>query len=358
MFSEMEFYKNIVENLPEGVVICDSEKNIIDVNKIFEELTGFSKEEIINKKISDFVKGTKETCNKCSKIAAIPENCVQKSYYIAELKDKDDKFTCVRINISTTKDNRSIYLIIPLADVAFLNHAHIDFVSTVSHELRTPLTSIKGFADTLINSGDKLSQEQQKRFLHIIKSQIERLARLVENLLTVSKLEAKKDKSIYKAIELSKFFENIINNIQAKAQNHKIEVNILPNLPPVWADSDKFEQIMTNLIDNALKYSNNDTKVKISAGFVQNNTEFIKIDVEDQGVGIPEEYLPKIFTKFSRIDNPLTRHVEGTGLGLYITKSLIENIGGKISVKSNKTGSIFSVTIPVSTHEKPAKMKF
>jgi len=358
MVLENEFYKNIFENMPEGIAVCDFEGNIVDVNNNFEKLTGFPKEDMAGKDFSLFVKSTKACCHKCAQEAMIPEDGVLKSYYIGELKDKDEKLTCVRINFSKTNDDKTIYLIIPLADVAFLDRAHIDFVSTVSHELRTPLTSIKGFADTLLSSGNRLTAEQQKRFLGIIKNQVDRLTRLVENLLTVSKLESKKDKSIYKAIELSKFFENIVYSIQQKAPDHKIEIEIMPGLPPVWADTDKFEQIMTNLTDNAVKYSAPDTKVIIEACFVKENPDLIEISVKDQGVGIPEEHLSKIFTKFSRIDNPLTRQVEGTGLGLYITKSLVENMGGKINVKSSKKGSVFSIIIPVATYEKPAQKRF
>lgn len=353
-----EFYKNILNNLSEGVAVCNFDQNIVYVNKIFENLTGFSKEILSGKNISDFLKNTQTDCGECSQEISLQENKKLKSYYIGELTDKNGQLTCVRINFSITKDDKTVYLIIPLEDPACLNRAHIDFVSTVSHELRTPLTSIKGFADTLLCSGDKLSIEQQKRFLSIIKSQIDRLTRLVENLLTVSKLESKKDKSIYKAIQLPKFFENIIYIIQPKTKKHKIEVKIVPNLPPVWADSDKFEQIITNLVDNAVKYSTAGTKIEIEAKFAGENTDFIEINIKDQGVGIPKEHISKIFTKFSRIDNPLTRQIEGTGLGLYITKSLVENIGGKINVKSSKEGSIFSLIIPIATHEKPIQKKF
>ena len=353
MSLDKEFYKNIMNNLPEGMAVCDADQNIIDVNKNFERLTGFLREDLLGKNISVFIKSTKTRCDNY-----LQEDYNTKSYYIGELLDKDDRLTCVRINFSITKDDKVIYLIIPLADVAFLNRAHIDFVSTVSHELRTPLTSIKGFADTLLSSGNRLSADQQKRFLGIIKSQVDRLTRLVEDLLTVSKLESKKDKLIYKAIDLPKFFENIVYSIQPKAQEHQIEVRIMSNLPPVWADSDKFEQIITNLVDNAIKYSNAGTKVLIEAKFVGENPDFMEINIKDQGVGIPEEYISKIFTKFSRIDNPLTRQVEGTGLGLYITKSLVENMGGKISVISTKEGSTFSLMLPVATYEKPTQRKF
>jgi len=358
MSFEKDFYKNIFDNLPEAVIVCDSGGIIIDINKNFEILTGFTKEDLAGKNYSDYIKSSKDGCSCCDKKIDPKTFQEAKTYSLGEMKNSEDKIVCIRINSSITRDNKVIYSIIPLSDVAFLNQAHVDFVSTVSHELRTPLTSIKGFADTLIQSGNQLSPEQEKRFLSIIKSQVDRLIRLVENLLTVSKLESKKDKSIYKAIDLSFFFKNILYSIQQKLQGHKIEVEIMPNLPPIWADSDKFEQIMMNLLDNAIKYSKEGTKIAVGAKFVTGNADYIEINISDQGIGIPQEYISKIFTKFSRIDNCLTRQVQGTGLGLYITKSLVEGMDGKISVKSTESGSTFTVAIPIATYEKQIQQKF
>ncbi|OGI04205.1 MAG: hypothetical protein A2Y25_08860 [Candidatus Melainabacteria bacterium GWF2_37_15] len=348
---KIELYKQIFENLPEGVAICDAQQSIIDVNKNFEKLTKFSREELIGTSLLDIIKFTKEACNVC-------EEDDNDAYQIGELKDKDNKLTCIRINQSKTAEKNIIYLVIPFSSIAFLNQAHIDFVSTVSHELRTPLTSIKGFADTLLSAGNSLTQEQQIRFIGIIKSQVDRLTRLVENLLTVSKLEAKQSKPIYKAVEVKKMVESILCSIQHKAKNHKIEVNILPSLPPVWADTDKLEQVLMNLVDNAVKYSNPGTMVNIEAGFVPNDTDTIEIKVKDQGFGIPKEHISKIFTKFSRIDSPLTRGVQGTGLGLYITKSLVQSMKGDIVVESSDKGSMFTLTLPVASPEIYTQQKF
>ncbi|MFH0702615.1 MAG: ATP-binding protein [bacterium] len=360
LIDNQEFYRNIFENMPEGVLISDSSHKIIAVNELVRKLTDLSQEELLGKPVSELIilNKNKNNCPICAgskNFSCIPEQFV----HLAEIKTKNENKIPVRINHKNINSNDSnenyiISVISALSDIAFLNQAHIDFVSTVSHELRTPLTSIKGFADTLLTAGDKLSAEQQKRFISIIKSQIDRLARLVENLLTVSKLESQKDKSIFKAIDFRKFLDSILSGIYPKAQGHIIETEILPDLPPIWADSDKLEQIMTNFIDNAIKYSNQGTKITVKAGFSSNNTDFIEIKVKDQGVGIPKEFLSKIFTKFSRIDNPLTRQVQGTGLGLYITKSLVEAMGGKISANSDEKGTVFTVILPVATPERHA----
>jgi len=351
----IDFYKDIFENIPEGIVICDDSFRIIDINNYFLQLSNFEREELQGKCCSEFIILNKNNCPICAgktDSGFIPEQLA----HIADVRDKNGSNIPVRINHKSI-ENYYISVITPLSEIAFLNQAHIDFVSTVSHELRTPLTSIKGFADTLLTAGDKLDKEQQMRFIGIIKSQIDRLARLVENLLTVSRLESKKDKSIYKAINFKEFITGILRGIAPKSQDHQINTEITPGLPAIWADSDKLEQIMTNLIDNAVKYSGIGTTITIQAGYSPDNADFAEIKVRDQGIGIPKDQLSKIFTKFSRIDNPLTRQVQGTGLGLYITKTLVESMGGKISADSDENGSVFTIKLPVATPEKHASQK-
>lgn len=265
-----------------------------------------------------------------------------------------------RIRVKTKydwMDEKTLVLWIePFSEDMALTQAHADFVSTVSHEFRTPLTSIKGFADTLLRYGTNLEAEQQKRFINIIKHQADRLTRLVENLLTVSKLGAQKTQFIYRPIVLKRTVERIVQSVEGKLPApREFRTSIPEDLPEVWADPDKLEQVLLNLIDNAAKYSYPESEVKISACLHATDTDKIRIDVTDHGIGIPAEHLPNIFSKFSRIDNPLTREVEGTGLGLYITKSLTNAMGGEISVQSeDKQGTTFTVLLPVATPERQA----
>jgi signal transduction histidine kinase len=237
-----------------------------------------------------------------------------------------------------------------------LEQAQIDFISTVSHELRTPLTSIRGFADTLLSSYDKLSAEQREKFLHIIKDQSNRLIHLVENLLTVSKMQSDKELIIYKTVDILPFLDSAVQMVKNQYKTHKYVCNYEKNLPKILVDTDKFQQIMINLIDNASKYSDEGSTVYITA--TQNfeeNTLLIK--VKDEGIGISEEDMKKIFNKFSRVDSPLTRKIQGNGLGLYITKTITEKMGGKISVKSSDKGSEFTIEFKAASVEDDAKKK-
>lgn len=237
-----------------------------------------------------------------------------------------------------------------------VQQAQTEFVSTVSHELRTPLTSIKGFADTILRAGDRLDAQQTKRYIGIIKEQADRLTRLVEDLLAVSRLESRKMQMTIRAVDLEQAVERVCQNLADKAERHKILTKIPPALPKVWADADRLEQILTNLVDNAIKYSPTGTTVTICARTIEAapKAEMVEFSVNDQGGGIDADHLPQIFSKFGRLDNPLTRQTEGTGLGLYITKSLVLALDGQISVSSDEGSTTFTVQLPAASLEAQA----
>jgi len=232
-----------------------------------------------------------------------------------------------------------------------------DFISTVSHELRTPLTSIRGFAQTMLSSWDKLDDEHKKKFIQIIEQQSNRLINLVENMLSVNKLQSFKDKFVYKSASANTLIEPIIQIVKHQYPDHTFEADFNKKIPQILVDVDKFQQIMTNLIENAAKYSNDGTKITIKTDF-SCCPDYISIKVIDEGIGIKEEDFEKIFSKFSRLDNPLTRKVQGSGLGLYITRTLVKKMNGEITVKSSENGTTFDVFLPVENVEHQAVKPF
>lgn len=233
---------------------------------------------------------------------------------------------------------------------------YADFISTVSHELRTPLTSIRGFAQTLLASWDKIDDENKKKFLKIIEEQSNRLINLVENMLSVTKLQSGKEMLVFKETDLSPIINTAVSIVKNQYKDRSFEVDINPRTPSILVDRDRFMQVMTNLIENAAKYSDENSTVTINAGYSQ-NCEYVSVKVTDTGIGIAEEDYERIFTKFSRIDNPMTRKVQGSGLGLYITKNLVENMNGKITVESSGKITTFEVLFPVYNLETLAREK-
>lgn len=248
-----------------------------------------------------------------------------------------------------------------------------DFISTVSHELRTPLTSIRGFSQTMLASWDKLDDESKKKFLNIIVEQSNRLINLVENMLSVTKLHNAKENLILKEFSIKQPIETVASIVKNQYKDKTFEIIIDKSTPAILADTDKFQQVMTNLIENAAKYGLENSTITIKAGLSNSKAieanyysdrENVSIKVINFGGEIPSEDYEKIFTKFSRIDNPLTRKVQGSGLGLYITKNLVEKMGGKISVNSTlKDGSkdvyvnTFEVILPAENIEQQAREK-
>lgn len=346
------------EQLSVGVLVVKSaetpsEQEIMYCNPVFQQYVGGKwPEQGQTYCLKDVVSLSKGNPRKTSATSDLLDGFIQSAE--AELVAEPMR---VKLKASDFPGGLIIYFVHPYSEEQAISQAHSDFVSVVSHEFRTPLTSIKGFADTMLRYGGQLGQDQQTRFVSIIKDQADRLTRMVENLLTASKLGSEKAENAYRANDLKKMVDKVVENILAKASqdqtyaNRTVNVSISDTLPQVWADQDKLEQVMTNLIDNAVKYSFPNSEVQVNA-VAEDDKKSIRITVANQGIGIPKEHLPQIFTKFSRVDNPLTRQVEGTGLGLYITKSMITSMGGQITVSSEPDKeTVFTVVLNAATAE-------
>ena len=237
-------------------------------------------------------------------------------------------------------------------EINSLQTAQADFISTVSHELRTPLTSIRGFAETLLTSGDRLSDEQKKKFLEIIKEQSNRLIKLTENLLAVSKNNV--EKLILKKVNIVSYVENAIRLISAQSDKNEFKFYSQKNIADILADTDKFQQIMLNILENASKYSDKGTIINTEIS--QTEKEVI-IKVSVRGAEIAEKDRERIFEKFTRLSTPLTQKPEGSGLGLYLTKILVTRMNGRISAYSNEGITTFEVAFPIAEYGDDVKEK-
>ncbi len=345
---------------PDAFILTNANLEIIDVNESGNRLFGHSRQELIGKNLNNYIV-LKDFAQITQNQKTIDEAQLSLPVIRTFFNNKGSDIPILSSIYPIITDTESIQAFLIIAYVAQTNsvqQAQTEFVSTVSHELRTPLTSIKGFADTILRAQSKLDASQLRRYVGIIKDQADRLTRLVENLLAVSRLESKKMQLAIRAIDLNDAVRRVCQNLAVKSLNHNIVINIPSHIPQVFADADRLEQILTNLIDNAIKYSPAKTTVTITASEIKdkNNPKvnLVQINVQDQGVGIDEKHLPQIFTKFSRLDNPLVRQTEGTGLGLYITRSLVLSLGGQIYVNSKEGNTTFTVELPIATLEQQA----
>jgi signal transduction histidine kinase/transcriptional regulator with GAF, ATPase, and Fis domain len=243
------------------------------------------------------------------------------------------------------------------AAVQAANLAKSDFVSFVSHELKNPMTSIKGYTELLAAGAVGPITEPQANFLATIRSNVERMATLVSDLADVSRIEAGRLKLDFKAISTKDVVEEAVRSLrrQIEEKNQSLVLNIADDVPNVWADRTRFGQIITNLISNACKYTPSSGQITISAEICSNQwdqdgaPQVMHMKVTDNGIGLSPEDQKKIFQKFFRSEDPKTRESPGTGLGLNITRSLVEYQGGKIWFESEfRKGTTFHFTIPVA----------
>ena len=224
-----------------------------------------------------------------------------------------------------------------------------EFVSSVSHELRTPLTSIKGFIRTLLDDSEGYyDRETQMEFYTIIDTECDRLVRLIGDLLNVSRIESGRALDLtLKEVALGGLIEAVVARQKGYTSQHDFVVEIADDLPSINADEDKLDQVLTNLVNNAIKYSPEGGEVAVRARRLDDSQ--VEVRVSDQGVGIPEQHLEKIFARFHRGDDRTSRQASGTGIGLYLVKHLVEAHGGRIKVESKVgEGSTFTFTLPLT----------
>jgi two-component system phosphate regulon sensor histidine kinase PhoR len=218
-----------------------------------------------------------------------------------------------------------------------------EFLSNVSHELRTPLTSILAFVETL-EDGAIEDRENNRRFLGVIRKNAERMHRLIDDILELSSIEAGKITVEPKPTNLSKMIEEVFTNLAGKARERKIKLkNEVSGDVSVFADANRLEQMLTNLVDNAVKFNRESGCVRISH---ERGETHDLISVEDMGEGISGEHLGRIFERFYRTDKARSREIGGTGLGLAIVKHLARLHGGEVSVASTVgKGSVFTIEL-------------
>jgi len=224
-----------------------------------------------------------------------------------------------------------------------------EFVSLVSHELRTPLATIRGYAETVMSRS--WSEEIRQECLQNIGRGCERLTELIDNLLDMSSLEKGTLRIEEEPVSLPELARQVtLSRWRRMSKQYDIAVRFPPDFPVVWADPKRIEQVLNNLLDNAVKYCLHEGTITVS-GTVDEEQHMTVVTVEDQGVGIAPEHLGRIFESFYRVPNPETAGVEGSGLGLAICKGIIEGHGGQIWARSIVgQGSAFSFSLPIETH--------
>jgi signal transduction histidine kinase len=244
------------------------------------------------------------------------------------------------------------------SELAELNRLKDDLIAVVSHELRTPLTSIQGYVKTLLQLGDRLDAQQSREFLEGAARQSDRLQRLIEELLVAARLDADVESLELSTFEIGELAERVVEELGDRADCHTLVLELDPGLPPVRTDAAKVHRILSNLVENALKYTPAGCTIRIGG---HERPEGMLLRVADDGPGIPTEARDLVFERFFQVDQSATRRVGGTGLGLYICRRLAATLGGELRLeRPTAEGSVFLLRIPwepprhVSGHRAPA----
>src|SRR3989344_5275649 len=347
--SEKSKLDEVLSSIIDGIIAIDFNKNIILVNKAAEEITGFTNAQLHDQSIDKLIHlfdGQEEI---------LPKTYCQTDFRRnAKLVGKDGKQT--KVNLATAKVGATIQTslscILILHDLSkeeALEQMKLDFVSMVSHELKTPLTSIVGYLSVFASENkEKLPKEEMDLIDRSFISAQELLG-LVQNILNVNKIESSQMSVSIEPLDYSQVLTKAMDDLKGQANQKNIIINLKLDqpLPKVLADPSRTSEVVTNLVANAINYTDPGGKVEVTTTVSPNELTTI---VSDTGVGIPQEAIPHLFNKFFRVSNQTQKASKGTGLGLYIAKSIVDKMRGKIWVESEVgKGSKFMFTLPIST---------
>ena len=234
-------------------------------------------------------------------------------------------------------------IMVRIDEIQTISQLQSDFINTISHELRSPLGFIKGYTTTLLRTDTNWDRETQNDFLEIIERETNNLSDLINDLLDSSRLQSGQMKFDFSLVRLDSLIRDEVNRIHLTHPNLQVELDIESDIPAIEGDSRKLAQVFDNLLSNAIKYAP-ETPLRIKLRKTDNH---LVVDFSDQGPGIPEMYLSRMFTRFFRVPEQSMK-AHGSGLGLYICKQIIEKHCGSIKVSSSNSGSTFTISLPYS----------
>lgn len=342
----------IVSSIAEGVVITDPAGRILSVNPAMEQLLGWGEYEVRGRTVPDVYKlfddrGADIRLEDRPLARALAERRVEGTHgYRLMILTRDGRRLPVAVTAAPIFDQQGEVLggVAIVRDVSFeqeLDELKSSLISTVSHELRTPLTMIQGFAELLLTR--EIGQEKSRQALQQIHESARRLSRLIGDLLEVSRIDAGRLEVHPTRVELPEVVAEVTDQF---AREREVRVAV-DGTCTVLADRDKLVQILTNLVGNAVKYSREPVSVT-----TRDRGDHVEVTVEDRGIGMTDDELGQLFQKFFRARSSEVRETGGTGLGLFICKSLVELHGGKINVESEpEKGTTFTFTLPTAPPE-------
>lgn len=351
---ERNKFETVLMSIINGVVVCDNYDNVVLINNSAQKILEVDEAEILNTKIQAYCDADGELCFK-EKIEQFKDTPLD----IIETKPIEFNINVGKKVIKSiispmfSKNQDYVGYIIVLLDVT--REVEVDklksqFISNVSHELRTPVTILRTYVDTLYSHPDDFDEATRKEFIGVINNETIRLQKMVNDVLDFSRLESPEANFAKEECDIAHLVDECAESMKVLANEKNITMAVIkePDLPLISINRDSIARALNNLISNAIKYSPEGSRVKVRAEIAA-DSNYLEVSVEDNGMGIPQEHLKKIFDRFYRVEND-THTVKGTGLGLHLVKITIEkHHGGKVFVTSKvNEGSKFGFRLPIN----------
>ena len=363
--------KAILDAVDDGVLAVDSKGNILAINPAAEQITGWNGSDAAGLVFNSVLKITNneggemiEISNPVNRVLRTGENFTTRDLFI---KTQSGKIVPIFLAVNSI-DGQNSGVVVVFRDISKElkeNREQAEFISTASHEMRTPVASIEGYIGLALNPATATIDARAKSYLQKAHENTKHLGQLFQDLLDITKAEDGRLKNEPVVLDAIEFSRNIWEGLKPKAEakglnyifepdNHKTGEKTLTPVFFIHADRDHLHEILNNLFENAIKYT---PSGMVSVNITGDNNN-VQISVKDSGIGIPAEDIPHLFQKFYRVDNSETREINGTGLGLFLSRKLTESIGGFLDVESEyKKGSTFTVKLPRITRENAEKLK-
>lgn len=349
----------ILQHSADGVMILDAHGHIMSINHALERMTGWSASDAVGLHQDEVITWRRlegedfTTALDNGWLTHIHDDGAGDTLYVeGDLERRDGLTISVGMAYAPllTADGRIANIIVNVRDITNFRRAQEMqnvFISMISHELRTPVALIKGNAATLRRDDVEWETEVVRDLASVIEDESDRLTVLIENLLTSSKMQAQRSLELHKDdVQLDELAAQVVERFASQTKQHTLKLNFPAEFPSVQGDAQRLRQVLDNLISNAIKYSPNGGSIVVG-GTVDANS--VTVYVRDQGVGLTDTDRERVFERFYRVDDALSRRTQGTGLGLYLARAIIEAHGGVIGVDSQPgAGATFHFTLPLA----------
>ena len=351
----------VLESMADGVFTLDWEKKITSFNPAAEQITGWRMEDAVGRSCQEVMK-SRYLCAGSEKAGGCEDNCPLLSLLAdQDLMEKgltvegtitnkagDPRYVSSTYSVVADRGDLlgAVVLFRDITERKRLEEMKSDYAAALTHDLKTPLTAMKGYAVTLLRHGHRLNDESRKEALEVINFEIDRVSRMFDNLLHQARLEAGVKQQTLSKVQPLKVIKQVVALYAYSGRSHELICEVEPENLELVTDRDQLDQILNNLVSNALKYTPGGSKVRVRCQRDE-RPGMLRFEVVDNGPGISEEELPLVFNRFHRVAGESAKKARGTGLGLHITRMLVESLGGETGVSSQLgQGSCFWFRLP------------